>query len=305
VDQKIFRNIEGHRTLEEWYDRFLNFTNCDTKIDQVPSDFGSIHVLLAGNRSNPPLVCLHAMMTSSAHLLSEIEKLTDHYFLIIPDLPGQSVKGIPRRFSYSDYSLSDWLECIIRLYQLSEIDLLGVSLGGFVALRYSISFPGKVRNLVLIVPAGIVNGSMLTGTKKMMWPFLRYKLSPTEQNLRKFLEPILTTWNTEWGHYMGDAFRFFKPDMRVPPVASDAELKSIEARTLVVAADSDISFPGAPLVERVSLLIDSVETELLKRCKHCPPTTNQFREWLAGIVRRFLKVMETLGNQPKTQKKVS
>jgi 2-hydroxy-6-oxonona-2,4-dienedioate hydrolase len=305
VNQKIFRNIEGHRTLEEWYDRFLNLTNCDVEADQVPSVFGSIHVLLAGNRSNPPLVCLHAMMTSSAHLLSEIEKLTDHYFLIIPDLPGQSVKGIPHRFSYSDDSLSDWLECILDHYQLSEIDLLGVSLGGFVALRYSISFPGKVRNLVMVVPAGIVNGSMLTGAKKMMWPFLRYKLSPTEQNLRKFLEPILTTWNIEWAHYMGDAFRFFKPDFRVPPVASDAELKSIEAKTLVVAADSDISFPGAPLVKRVSANINGAETELLNNCSHCPPTTDQFREWLTGRVHHFLEAKKTLDNQPNTQKKVN
>jgi pimeloyl-ACP methyl ester carboxylesterase len=50
---------------------------------------------------------------------------------------------------------------------LQQVHLLGVSLGGFVARQFASAHPGRVKSLVLIVPAGIVQGSLVKGFEKM------------------------------------------------------------------------------------------------------------------------------------------
>ena len=122
----------------------------------------------------------------------------------------------------------------------------------------------------------------------MALPMLRYRLRPSEANLKRLLQPIITEWDEDWANYIGDTTRDIKLDPRIPPLAADDDLRRLRVRTLVIAADEDISFPGGPMVDRVQSLIPNAETELLRQCKHCPPTTPEFRSWLGERVRLFL-----------------
>ena len=108
------------------------------------------------------------------------------------------------------------------------------------------------------------------------------------KSLRKFVGNLFTGWDEEWGRYMGDAVRDFRLDLRIPPLARQDQFRNFAAPTLVFGADEDVSFPGGKLVARVKELIPHAETELVAGCKHGPPTTDEFRGWLAGRVARFL-----------------
>lgn len=105
---RIFKSDEGRARLNGWYDRFLAKVPGAVEHCDVPTPQGPSHVLMAGDPSNPPLVCLHGSLASSAHLLSELHPLLSRYRMILPDLPGQSVKGPPVRMSYKDDSLDGW-----------------------------------------------------------------------------------------------------------------------------------------------------------------------------------------------------
>ncbi|MDZ7721143.1 MAG: hypothetical protein U5K72_20140 [Balneolaceae bacterium] len=107
MDNKIFQNDHAKEKLEEWYQLFLNKIDTPTESIQVETSFGTSHVLKAGDDSKPVLLCLHSMLTSSAHLVSELNPLLDHYQIFAPDLPGQFVRGPEVRFSYKDNSFSD------------------------------------------------------------------------------------------------------------------------------------------------------------------------------------------------------
>lgn len=87
---------------------------------------------------------------------------------------------------------------------------------------------------------------------------------------------------------MADTLRDMRLDPRIPPLATDAELEALEVRTLVLGAEDDISFPGQAMVDRVERLVPNAEVGLLRECKHCPPTTPEFRSWLAERVTTFL-----------------
>ena len=290
MSNKIFKTKEARKRLEDWYQLFLERIDGTTDSIKVSSSFGVNHVLMVGDSTNPPLICLHAMMTSSAHLASELGALLDRYYLILPDLPGQSVKGLSLRLPYKDNFHAQWLLEILDDLNLKKVDVLGVSLGGFVALRFASSYPERTASLILIVPAGIAQGSLLKGFTKMAWPMIMYKIHPTEKTLHKLVSHLITTWDDDWARYLGDSFNDFAINMKIPPLVSEEELEMLKMPCLVIGAEDDISFPGKKVIDRAEKHIPNVKTDLIKNSKHSPPTTPQFRNWLAERIKKFLNV---------------
>lgn len=291
----MWRDEPARTRLEDWHGYFRGRVEAPVASEFVDTSIGRSHVLVSGLESSPPLVCLHAMRTSSSHLLSELQPLAARFRLIAPDLPGQSVMGPQVRASLSDNSLADWLIEILDHLRIRSTPVLGISWGGFVARLAASAFPDRFSGLILIVPAGIVNGPHWRGLAQMALPMLRYRMRPSEAHLKELLQPILTEWDEDWAKYIGDTTRDMKLDPRIPPLATDDELRRLRVRTLVVGADEDISFPGGPMVDRVRTLMPNVEAELLRQCKHCPPTTPEFRSWLAERVTSFLCREEGVG----------
>ena len=85
--------LEGRDRLNEWYDRFLDKIESPVESTYVATSCGPSHVLIGGPEGAQPLVCLHAMRTGSAFLLSEMGPILKNFRVYAPDLPGQSVKG--------------------------------------------------------------------------------------------------------------------------------------------------------------------------------------------------------------------
>jgi pimeloyl-ACP methyl ester carboxylesterase len=285
---RIFRSAEGRKRLAGWYERFLARVPGPVEHRAVKTSIGDSHVLVAGDPARPPLVCLHGSLASSAHVVPELGPLTERFRVYAPDLPGQSVRGPEVRLPLKDDSLGNWVGEVIDGLGLGQVDLMGVSWGGFVALQTARVAPRRVRKLVLMVPAGVVGGSVWKGLTRLMWPLAMYRMFPSERRLRRLLGNLFTTWDGEWSCYMGDAFRDFRLDMRIPPLARPEQFKTFTTPTLVFGADQDLSFPGRKLVARVKELIPHAETELIAECKHGPPTTPAFRQWTADRVTKFL-----------------
>lgn len=287
MGKDIFKNEEARNRQEDWYQRFLVKTDCRVDFETIPTSFGESQILIAGDDSKPALVCLHAMLTGSAHLLSELKDLTEYYHLILPDIPGHSVRGIPERLSYQDNSYVNWFSEVLEGLDKDDIDLFGISLGGFIAHRFAAEYPGKVRKLALVVPAGIVQGSILKGFAKMAIPMIKYRIKPTEENLKELTDFLLSNWDEDWGPFLGDSMQDFITPKSIPPVSSHEILKKLTMSCLVIGADQDISFPGKPLVERVKAHFPFVETELLTDTRHSPPTTDEFRKWMSNKLDMF------------------
>jgi pimeloyl-ACP methyl ester carboxylesterase len=253
----------------------------------MPTRHGPSHVLIAGPPQATPIVCLHAMRTGSAHLLSELPDLVRRFRLIAPDLPDQSVRGLQLRLPMAGHAQADWLQDILDGFGLDQVNLFGVSWGGFVARQTASAFPTRIRRLALLVPAGIANGSHWKGLTKMAWPLLRYRLRRTDQNLRRLLEPLITTWDVDWSAYMADTLRYLRTDLRIPPLATDDELRRLTMPVLALGAEHDLSFPGEAVVRRIRAIAPKAEGEVIPDCKHCPPTTPEFRKWLADRLTSF------------------
>lgn len=109
MESSVFKSEAAVARMADWYERFLAKIDVPTESVYVQTSFGRSHVLAVGDASKPPMVCFHSMMTSSAHLLSELQVLARDFYLLGADIPGQSVRGIADHLSYTDDSRSKWV----------------------------------------------------------------------------------------------------------------------------------------------------------------------------------------------------
>ena len=302
MNAKIFKSEEGRARLEGWFQRFLKRVDAPVTHREVKTSIGPSHVTLTGDETKPPLVLLHGSLASSAHVLGEMGPLVKRFRIIAPDLPGQSVRGPQTRLPLKDDSLGRWVLEVIDGLGIKDFNLFGVSWGGFVARQTALRAPQRVRKLVLMVPAGIVTGRVWAGITRIAIPIFLYRLSPSESRLRRFVEPLFSTWDEDWAHYMGDAFRDFDLDLRVPPVATDEQLRGLTMPTLVFAAGEDLSFPGEKLIDRIKTLVPHVEVEFIPQSKHSPPTTDEFHQWMADRVTKFLESERAVATSSTSQR---
>ncbi len=274
--------------MNSWYDTFASKIETEVTTMSVETSIGSSHVLVTGPKDGLPLVCLHGMRTGASFLLSELQALAKQFRLYAPDMPGQSIRGPEVKLTLKDDSYANWLIEVMDRLDLPNASLFGVSWGGFVARLTASKAPERVSNLLMMVPAGIENGSHLTGLAKMALPMIRHAIWPTSGSLRSLLHPIMTTWDEDWAGSVSCSLRDMRMDTRIPPLATDDDLRRLQMPTLVMAGAEDISFPGAKVLSRAMRFIPNVKTELIKDCKHCPPTTEEFRIWLGDKVSAFL-----------------
>lgn len=83
--------------------------------------------------------------------------------------------------------------------------------------------------------------------------------------------------------------RDFALDLRIPPLTTGSQLRSLSVSTLLIAAGQDVSFPGTKMIARARKFVPNLEVELMAESRHSPPTTDEFRRWLANRVTRFLQ----------------
>jgi 2-hydroxy-6-oxonona-2,4-dienedioate hydrolase len=285
----MFKSEQAKARVSEWFDKFRARLEVPTESRVVKTTFGDSHVLVGGPENGAPLVVLHGAMASSAHALVELAPLLKTFRVYAVDVMGQSVKSADLRPSVKNDEYGRWMVEVLDGLKLAKTHVIGISWGGFVSIRLAAHAPERIERLVLLVPAGMVNGNSWAGFVRMGLPMALYLMSPTPQRLKKFVSNLLTTMDDDWAPYLGDAFLSYNLNMTIPMLAKPEELKALAAPTLVIAADDDVSFPGDKLIARAAELFPKLAgTELIKDCRHSPPTTPEFRAWLTGKISTFL-----------------
>lgn len=288
TESAMFVNEEKRAKMIAWCERFRERLAVEPELRDLETSFGATRVLVTGPEDAPPLVVLHGMMASAAHVLPELGALTETRRVHAVDVLGQSPCSADKRLDLEDGSYARWTVEVLDQLGLDRAPIFGISWGGFVACRTAIAAPERVKQLVMMVPAGLVKNGFWAGMRDAGWAFMTYKMFPTEARKDRFMRTLFTTLDPEWVAFIDDAFRSFKMDIRIPPTATDAELASIQCPTLVLGAERDASFPGEALIARVRSCVPAAEVELIEGAKHCPAFTPEFRAWLAARVGRFL-----------------
>lgn len=118
-------------------------------------DGTTAHLRDQGNRDGPVLVLLHGFASSLHSWEAWVTLLEDDYRLISIDFPGHGITGSTPAADYSRQSMSDFLHSVLNWRKLDRFILVGHSMGGGVALNYTLDHPQNVDGLVLIGASGL------------------------------------------------------------------------------------------------------------------------------------------------------
>ena len=106
-----------------------------------------------------PLVLLHGAWASQRWWRWQIPALSRHYRVIAPDMRGHG-RSSDRTDGYPLQAYVEDLDELLHELGVQETTLVGWSMGGMVALQYSLQYPLKVRALVLMATRGHRNPAM-------------------------------------------------------------------------------------------------------------------------------------------------
>jgi len=114
-----------------------------------------IHCFAAGE-SGSPVILLHGGGLDSASISwgAEIGPLSAHHRVFAPDLPGYGESDKPAVEYTLDY-YARFLDYLLDALHLDKASLVGLSLGGGIALSFTLNYPARVDRLVLVDTYGI------------------------------------------------------------------------------------------------------------------------------------------------------
>jgi pimeloyl-ACP methyl ester carboxylesterase len=112
-----------------------------------------IHYIAGGD--GPPLLLIHGVASRSSDWADLLPELTKTHRVYALDLLGH---GDSDRPTDSDYSITTHTEKVLGLMdhlQLAKPDIMGVSMGGWIAMKLASEHPERVQRLVLVSSAGL------------------------------------------------------------------------------------------------------------------------------------------------------
>jgi pimeloyl-ACP methyl ester carboxylesterase len=113
-----------------------------------------------GSGEEDPVVLVHGLGGQWQNWLENIPRLAQDRRVIAMDLPGFGLTPESEgEISIPEYGR--WVDALCDRVGLEQIDLVGNSMGGYIAAEVAIQFPQRVARLVLVSAAGISSAETL------------------------------------------------------------------------------------------------------------------------------------------------
>lgn len=117
---------------------------------------GDTHYTWIGPLRGPVAVCIHGMTTPSFVWHGLAKGLAAWgYRVLIYDLYGRGYSDRPRGLQDRDFFLTQLNDLLEHQKIKDDITLFGYSMGGAIATAFAARYPDRVRQLILLAPAGM------------------------------------------------------------------------------------------------------------------------------------------------------
>jgi pimeloyl-ACP methyl ester carboxylesterase len=272
-----FRSAKAKEQYLKYYDMRAQKWPVVSECRMVKTSYGQTFVRISGPADSPPLVLLPSAGATSLFWIPNIKLLSESYNVYAVDNIydfGRSV--YTRTFKNSD-DLINWLDELFMALELgNNVNLMGLSYGGWLTSQYALHFPGRLHKIVLLAPAATI--FPLPGE----WAW-RGILSAIPH--RYFIKKMMVDWAFEdlvqkddevskilLKEIIDDAImglKCFKFKMPIhPTVLDDKELQSIRISTLFLVGENEKLYHAQKAVRRLNKVAPQIETEIIPNAGH-------------------------------------
>lgn len=245
--------------------------------------------------SGPAVLCAHGTLMDRTMFDPQLDALSDEYRIAAYDLRART------EHCHEPYDLGDLVEdcrAVQEALDLHKPVLVGMSMGGFLALRYALEYPETISGLVLIDSMAIAHPEDDIALYRDLVETVREEGSPTEslaETVTHFLfgpttrgeQPdLVEKWVDRWATYPGEAiYHEVYSWLERPDVTED--IRTLGLPALVVYGEEDAAI--APDAGRRMADALGAPFELIPEAGHSAnlerpePVNRHLREFLETV----------------------
>lgn len=261
----MFRTSEGQARYFAAYEATLALWPVPAEALDVPTSFGTTHINACGPKDAPPLVLLPGQAISSTMWYPNIQALSHTHRVYALDILGDMGRSVRTRPFTAPADFGEWLIEVLDALKLESVHVAGLSYGGFIAARLALSAPQRVRKLVLMAPASLlpIRRRFFLRMFGMLAPAFILSTQAKQTlllgvytpSMAPAIQQMLTTTDFQYSMYL-------------PPVCTDAELRSLVPPTLLLLGDKELIYDYAAALKRAHTFIPNLQTALVPNAGH-------------------------------------
>lgn len=259
-----FKSQEGKEAVVKAYESILESWPAPSEKLYVNTRYGKTFMIASGDKEAPPLILLHGSAMNSIMWLGDAYQYSLKYRVYAVDLPGEPGKSDENQLPFEGDNFSEWLDDVYRALGLQIASLVGISLGAWLAVKYAVRYPKKVKKLVLLCPAGIGPQKksfllkaivhMIQGEKGMD------KLYKKVNGNQPVPEAMLN-----YQKLIGKNFNFRR---EIIPLFKDSELKRLTMQVILFVGEKDIMFHSDMTAKRLKDLVPQSNINIIPGASH-------------------------------------
>lgn len=267
---------DGHAALRAWYERALATLSLPHDAFDVPTPFGTTHVIAVGPVTGDPVVLLHGMNANALAWKPQLAALGARYRVYAPDIIGSAGLSAPTRLPERGPAAGQWLADVLDGLGVTIAHIMGISGGSWNVLKFASAAPERVRSAVLLSPNGFA---------PVRFPFrlsripallaLIDRLNGLTVRSAKDARGFLTRTSAPGVVQDEETLELFAIVMRSfrnqppPDTLPEAELRRVTAPTLVLLGEREIFWdPHAVIAQAHRVLSDLRAAEIVQGAGH-------------------------------------
>jgi pimeloyl-ACP methyl ester carboxylesterase len=264
----IYTSPEGARAIEERYRALLAAWPVPAEHLRVPTREGETFVVASGPADGPPLVLLHGSGSNALMWAGDVAEWSERFRVYAVDVVGEPGRSAPARPPLASGAYPLWFGDVLDGLGVARASVVGVSLGGWLALDHATRHPDRVQRLVLLTPAGVARAKVagVLGAT-LLKPFGEWG---KQRSLELFLgsEVRRQHGSADFVRLVSQHFRYRREPV---PVIDDAALQRAAMPVLAILGARDTFIDSPRTAERLSRLVPSATVLVLPGVGHLLP----------------------------------
>jgi pimeloyl-ACP methyl ester carboxylesterase len=154
--RSIYKSEAGQQAVLAFYNQALAYWPVEHQDLLLKTRLGETFVIASGPPSGVPLILLHGAGSNALAWMGDVPALSRDFRVYSVDIPGDPGRSAPVRPSWNGSGYVEWLEDVLNSLKINRAGLIGLSQGGWLALKFAVQQPDRVARLVVLSPAGVV-----------------------------------------------------------------------------------------------------------------------------------------------------
>lgn len=266
----IWKTEAGGEAVLARYREFLGHWPAPHVRREVATTQGATSVISCGPEGAPDVVLLHGSASNSASWLGDVGTLSQHFRVHAIDMIGEPGLSAPSRPPLASHVYADWLGEVLAGLGVTRAALVGLSLGGWLALEYATRRPETVSAVVLLCPGGVGRHKNI-----LIWalPLLLLGRWGRNKMVQRMAGPgawpmAASPEAQAYGEFMDLTFAHFRPRTEALPPFSDADLARLTMPLLAILGAHDVMIDSAGTRERLVRNVPNAEVVWLPEAGH-------------------------------------